>query len=167
MFALTTAERLSRSDAPGGSHDFARVFGHPLMLRGRDHLEDGPRTGETGLDTVYGTPFFDHPATRPELSRQVNSAMSQATRLTAAQLPDHHDFGGFQHVVDVGGGDGTLLASVPRRFRTPRGTVHDRADGLAQAPDKLAEPGLTGRCELAVGDFFASVPAGADLYLIT
>ncbi|MFF5719167.1 methyltransferase [Streptomyces buecherae] len=89
-----------------------------------------------------------------------------APRLTAAQLPDHHDFGGFQHVVDVGGRDGTLLASVLRRFPTLRGTVYDTADGLAQASDKLAELGLTERCDVAVGDFFASVPAGADPYLI-
>ncbi|MFI2026375.1 methyltransferase [Streptomyces buecherae] len=186
--APTAAGPRRRRPCPGGGHRHVRAHhGGAAVALGRARRlarlrpgvrapadaarprppGDSPRTGETGLDTVYGAPFFDHLATRPELSRQFNSAMSEVIRLTAAQLPDHHDFEGFQHVVDVGGGDGTLLASVPRRFRTPRGTVHDRADGLAQAPDKLAEPGLTGRCELAVGDFFASVPAGADLYPIT
>lgn len=166
VFALTAAGGLLRSDVPGSSRDFARVFGHPMMMRGWHHLEDSVRTGETGFDREYGAPFFSYLATQPELSRQFNSAMSQGTRLTAAQLPDHYDFGRFERVIDVGGGDGTLIASVLGKFPALRGAVYDTAEGLAQAPDRLAELGVAERCDLEVGDFFDAVPAGADLYLL-
>lgn len=92
--------------------------------------------------------------------------MSEGTRATAGVVPAHYDFGQFKTVVDVGGGDGTLLAAILREHPTVRGVVFDTPEGLSQAETTLEREGLAGRFALEPGDFFASVPAGGDLYLL-
>lgn len=165
-FRTTTAGDALRADTPGTMVAMARMFTDPVMLRGWDLLDESVRTGETTFDTVFGTDFFGHLKEHPELSASFNEAMSQGTRLTAATVPHHYDFGRFHTLVDIGGGDGTLLASVLREHPNLRGVLFDTAEGLAQAPRRLAQEGLTERVALETGDFFASAPAGGDLYLL-
>jgi len=75
-----------------------------------------------------------------------------------------YDFAAFEHVVDVGGGRGGLLAEILKRAPNTRGTLFD-------LPDAVADPaGLTdtdpSRWRAVGGDFFASVPAGAEAYVL-
>ncbi|PSJ24638.1 methyltransferase [Streptosporangium nondiastaticum] len=165
-FATTPAGDLLRPDVPGTMLALARLFTRPLLQGGWDLLEEGIRTGRTTFDTAYGTDFFSYLKDRPELSAEFNAAMSQATRYVADVLPRHYDFGRFGTVVDVGGGDGTLLAGILRAHPGLRGILYDTAEGLAQAPERFAREGLTGRVTLETGDFFASAPPGGDLYLL-
>jgi hypothetical protein len=78
----------------------------------------------------------------------------------------HYDFGDAATVVDVGGGDGALLRAVLRANPGVRGTVHDVDMLRAQAEEAIAADGLAERCAFVTGDFFAEVPAGADVYLL-
>ncbi|MFI1224972.1 MULTISPECIES: methyltransferase [unclassified Streptomyces] len=166
VFRTTAAGDFLRADTAGSMAAMARMFTDPVMLRGWDLLDESIRTGETTFETVFGTDFFGHLKEHPELSAAFNEAMSQGTRLTAANVPHHFDFGRFDTLVDIGGGDGTLLASVLRKHHRLRGVLFDTAEGLAQAPHRLAQAGLTGRVALETGDFFASAPAGGDVYLL-
>ena len=68
--------------------------------------------------------------------------------------------------MDVGGGDGTLIAEALRAHPALNGVVFDLPAGLAQARANLEAAGLAERCRLESGDFFESVPAGADAYLL-
>ncbi|MFJ9923627.1 methyltransferase [Streptomyces rubiginosohelvolus] len=166
LFRTTAAGDFLRTDTAGSMAAMARMFTDPVMLRGWDLLDESVRTGGTTFETVFGTDFFGHLKEHPELSAAFNEAMSQGTRLTADTVPHHYDFGRFSTLVDIGGGDGTLLASILREHPKLRGILFDTAEGLAQAPRRLADEGLTGRVALETGDFFASAPAGGDLYLL-
>ncbi|MFE7137053.1 methyltransferase [Streptomyces sp. NPDC057644] len=166
VFRTTAAGDFLRTGTAGSMAAMARMFTDPVMLRGWDLLDEGVRTGETTFDTVFGTDFFGHLKEHPALSAAFNEAMSQGTRLTAETVPHHFDFGRFDTLVDIGGGDGTLLASVLREHPKLRGVLFDTAEGLAQAPQRLARDGLTERVVLETGDFFASAPAGGDVYLL-
>lgn len=166
VFRTTAAGDCLRADTAGTMAAMARMFTDPVMLRGWDLLDESVRTGGTTFDTVFGADFFGHLKEHPELSASFNEAMSQGTRLTAATVPHHFDFGRFSTLVDIGGGDGTLLASVLREHPKLQGVLFDTAEGLAQAPRRLAQEGLTKRVALETGDFFASAPAGGDLYLL-
>ncbi|MFI0487006.1 methyltransferase [Actinomadura sp. 9N215] len=141
------------------------MFTDPAMLRAWEHLEDSVRTGRTSFDQLHGKNFFAHLKENPGLSALFNAAMSQGTRATADALPARYDFGRFRTIVDVGGGDGTLLAAVLRAHPPARGILFDTPEGLAQAPDTLRREGVDERCTLQTGDFFATVPGGGDLYL--
>lgn len=165
-FSVTPAGALLDPNHPDSLTSFVRMFTEPLMTRAWEHLDDSVRTGDIAFDTVFGTDFFSHLAQHPELSVEFHTAMSQATRETAAVLPYAFDFGRFTSVTDVGGGDGTLLAGVLDAHPRLTGVVFDTARGLAQARKTLERRGLAGRCVLSAGDFFRSVPEGSELYLL-
>jgi hypothetical protein len=65
-----------------------------------------------------------------------------------------------------GDGDGTLLATVLAAHPALRGVVYDSPTGLAEAATTLIKTGVADRCSTEAGDFFTSIPPGADLYLM-
>lgn len=165
-FRATQAGTLLREDVPGSVTSFVRMFTDQAMVASWARLDDSLRTGETSFDAVFGTDFFGYLKEQPKLSAEFNAAMSEGTRSTAADLPHHYDFGRFSTVVDVGGGDGTLLAAILRAHPGLRGVVYDTAEGLGQAPATLAREEVADRATTIAGDFFESVPADGDLYLL-
>jgi hypothetical protein len=76
------------------------------------------------------------------------------------------DFGRFATVVDVGGGDGTLLASILAANPRIRGTLFDQPRAVARAVSSFEALGVSDRCQLLSGDFFVRIPSGADAYLV-
>jgi hypothetical protein len=165
-FSLTLGGSLLRTGRPDSVHSFVRMFSDPAMLHAWEHLDDSVRTGEPSFGAVFGTDFFAYLKESPALSAQFNAAMSEGTRATADVVPAQYDFGRFETIVDVGGGDGTLLAAILREHPSARGTIFDTSEGLAQAGETLRREGVGERCTLEAGDFFTSVPGGGDLYLI-
>ncbi|MEV8319960.1 methyltransferase [Streptomyces sp. NPDC059900] len=165
-FSVTPAGATLDPRRPDSVTSLVRMFTEPTMLRAWEHLDDSVRTGDIAFDKVFGRDFFSHLKEFPELSAEFNAAMSQAVRATAAVLPHTFDFGRFTTVTDVGGGDGTLLSAVLREHPKLTGVIYDTEEGLARAPATLERQGLTERCSPVAGDFFRSVPAGADVYLM-
>ncbi|MFE0136784.1 methyltransferase [Streptomyces sp. NPDC059037] len=165
-FSVTPAGALLDPTRPDSLSALVGMFTEPTMLRAWEHLDDSVRTGDIAFDAVFGKDFFSHLKELPALSAEFNAAMSQAATATAAALPLAFDFGRFTTVADVGGGDGTLLGGVLRAHPALTGVIYDTQEGLAQAPTTLERQGLTERCSLVAGDFFRSVPEGADLYLM-
>lgn len=165
-FRLAPAGVLLRTDRPDSMHAFTRMFTDAALVRPWLRLDESVRTGQPVFDDEFGTDLFAYLDARPELSALFNASMSQGTRLTAAQLPTAYDFSRFGTVVDVGGGDGTLLAAILRAHPGLRGILFDTPAGHAQAEATLRRTEVTDRCEVRSGDFFVSVPDGGDLYLI-
>lgn len=165
-FALTPMGAMLRSGGEGSLHTFARVFTDPAMVRPWHRLDEAVAGDRTTFEDEFGVPFFDHLKTAPDLAASFNAAMSQGTYLAAAVLPEACDFGRFGAVMDVGGGDGTLLASVLRRHGDLRGVLFDTIEGAAQADGTLRAAGVASRCAVRTGDFFTSVPGGVDAILL-
>ena len=70
-------------------------------------------------------------------------------------------------IVDVGGGQGALLAAILAGGPDLQGILYDLPHVIAAARGgPIDAAGLAGRCELAAGSFFERVPAGGDLYLL-
>ncbi|GAA1739766.1 methyltransferase [Luedemannella helvata] len=165
-FTRTGVGELLRTDRPDSMAEFVAMTTDPAMLGGWAHLGEAVRTGREVFPATFGTSFFGHLAEHPELSARFNAAMRQGTRLAAHVLPQAYDFGRFDTVADVGGGDGTLIAAVLTAHPGVRGLLYDTAEGLSQAEATLAAAGVADRCARVAGDFFASVPAGAEAYLL-
>jgi len=69
-------------------------------------------------------------------------------------------------VVDIGGGYGSLLIAVLQQQPGLRGVLVDVPQVVAGARVPIADAGLLGRCETEAHDFFKSVPAGGDIYIL-
>jgi hypothetical protein len=66
----------------------------------------------------------------------------------------------------VGGGHGALLAGILSASPNARGVLYDLPNVVAGA-DALSAPDIAGRCEIVAGDFFETVPADGDAYLLS
>ncbi len=165
-FALTPVGALLRTDNPASAFAVARMFTDPVMTGAWQKLPDSVRTGRTTFADVFGTDFFDHLKGEPELSALFNAAMGQGTAGVAGVLPQHYDFGRFGTIMDVGGGDGTLLSAILREHPGARGVLYDTVEGSARASATFRTAGVADRVTVQTGDFFADVPGGAELYLV-
>jgi hypothetical protein len=76
-----------------------------------------------------------------------------------------YDYARFGHIVDVGGGQGGLLAEILRRHPTVRGTLFDLPE-VVRNPVYLSQETFPERWATVGGDFFQSVPTGGDAYVL-
>ncbi|MEU5957807.1 methyltransferase [Streptomyces sp. NPDC047525] len=165
-FGLTEVGAQLRSDSPDSLRAFSRIFCHPSLFGAWAGLGHTVSTGEPAYDHVFGKEFYAHLSEQADLSALFNEAMGEESRIAAGQLAAGYDYSGFRKVVDLGGGDGTLLATVLPGHPGLRGVVFDSASGVAQAPGVLAAAGVADRCEVVGGDFFQDIPGDGDLYVI-
>ncbi|MCK1516366.1 methyltransferase [Bradyrhizobium sp. 190] len=164
-FALTAAGSELRSNVPGSMRNVALMFGGERAWRSWGELLHSVRTGESGTRRVYGVGTFEYLAANPEQAAIFNAAMAENTERITDLLVSTYDFSQFPDIVDIGGGDGTLMASILAANAGVRGTVFDLPSGVAQAPQKLIDAVLP-RCEIIAGNFFHSVPEAADAYVL-
>lgn len=164
-FALNDTAADLRSDAPARTRDVVINFGEE-MYRSFGELLYSVRTGGNAFEAVYGQPLFDYYASHPE------AEASGSARMTARSLPVTADLvasdlvDGAATITDVGGGKGTVTAALLEAHPGLRAVLYELATVLPLARDYLTARGVTDRCQLVAGDFFESVPEGADVYLL-
>jgi orsellinic acid C2-O-methyltransferase len=165
-FGLTDLGELLRSDVPDSMWATTLLFCGEGVWRSWGDLMAGVQTGKPSFDRGIGLDPFAEFAENPEASKHFNLAMSEGTRQEAPGIVASYDFSRFRALVDVGGGDGTLLAAILAATPGLQGVLFDTAPGLAEARDRLGAAGVEDRCEVVDGDFFESVPEGADAYIM-
>ncbi|CAL9372544.1 Multifunctional cyclase-dehydratase-3-O-methyl transferase TcmN [Nocardiopsis dassonvillei] len=164
-YTPTPAGRLLHPDHPDSLAAAARFYTDPMLMDSWRGLEGSVRDGSVAFDRLHGESFFEHLDRDADRAELFHSAMADRTRGTGRVLPGAYDFGPFGTVVDVGGGDGTLLSAVLARHRHLDGVLFDAPGGAARAPAVLERAGVADRCRVVAGDFFRSVPAGDVLLL--
>ncbi|GLW63425.1 methyltransferase [Actinomadura rubrobrunea] len=165
-FALTEEGERLRPDAPGSICGLVALFCGPEVWRTWGDLVETVRTGEYAWERMTGMIPFEYFARNPEASATFNRAMAEDARNVAPALVRTHDFGRYRTIADIGGGNGTLMAAILRAVPGLRGVLFDLPAALEDAGRPLEEAGVADRCEAVSGDFFASVPEGADAYVL-
>lgn len=165
-FALTPLGEQLRTGIPGSQRNLALMVGGERAWRCWGELLHSVRTGESAMHRLYGMGDFELLATLPEEAAIFNEAMAEITREVASALVASYDFTPFREIVDVGGGNGTLIATILASAPSLRGAVFDLPTGNADALRQLAAAGVVERCQVIAGDFFQSVPSGADAYIL-
>jgi hypothetical protein len=165
-FSLTPLGRPLRSDVPGSLQAWARLIGRDHIWRSWGNLADAVRVGENSFRMLHGMNVFEWRAERPEESALFDEAMMALTAAANAAILEAYDFGRFATIVDVGGGNGTLLASILAAHPASRGVLLDQEHVVSGASPVLRAAGVLDRCEIVAGSFFESVPAGGDAYVL-
>jgi hypothetical protein len=124
------------------------------------------RTGRTAFAIAHGKPAYELFGSDEEQRRIFMDFMGLATDWQNPAILEFFDFRPYRHVVDVGGGQASFIAAILRANPHMKGTIFDRPHAGQAVAERLAECGLTDRCGFEGGDFFQSVPAGADLYTL-
>ena len=130
------------------------------------HLLTGLQTGKSVFKGVLGESAYSYLQKNPEDSGIFQAAMGDVSRLEGNAIVEVYDFSECRKVVDVGGGQGGLLAAILRRFPDPQGLLFDLPSATEGAKVILGSDELGGRCEIVSGNFLESVPAGGDLYIL-
>ncbi len=159
----TPDSRLLCSDAAGDLAARARALGE-LAWRPWGELKTSVQTGRPAFESVFGRSFFAQLQAEPAMAQTFARTMASFTQATARAVADHAPKLPAGHrVVDVGGSHGSMLAALMRANPGVEGVLFDRPEIIGQAKPELEDlsPQLEG------GDFFESVPAGADVYLLS
>jgi len=151
FFTNTEASELLRGDWGA----FAHLYGGP-WLRATSALDT---SGRASFPALYGTDFWSWLAENPEERRAFDHAMEQGKEQRVERLASL-DWRGDETVVDVGGGNGSLLVGLLQRHPGLHGIVFDLPETARD------EAGLGERCTFVAGSFFERVPAG-DVYVLS
>lgn len=165
-FALTPIAATLRTDVPGSLRAFA------IAELGEDHYPawgealHSVKTGEIAFDHLFGMDVWQYRAQHPEDGKIFDEAMASFSSVVNAVIVASYDFSPFGQIVDVGGGDGSLLASILQANPRMKGVLFDLPHVVAGARRRIEAEGIVERCEVVAGDAFTSVPSGGEAYLL-
>jgi hypothetical protein len=165
-FTLTPLGAYLRSDVPGSLRGFARFAGHDVTWRPWGQLAYSIRTGNPAFVHIFGMRSFDYYGQHSDVAAIVNDAMTSVTTTESAAIVAAYHFSKIGTLVDIGGGHGLLLASILKTQAGMRGILFDLPNAAKGASALLRREGLADRCAVISGDFFDSVPAGGDVYIL-
>jgi hypothetical protein len=160
-FSLTPVGEGLLADTPGSLRDSAIWLGQESNWNSWGKLILGVKSGENVFPQVYGTDVWEYRAKQPEVSAMFDRMQAVKGEGSILGL---YDFSAFGVIVDVGGGTGTMLASILSAHPPARGILFDQPHVVSKKP--LEAAGVADRCEVIGGDFFEAVPDGGDAYLL-
>lgn len=166
IFSLTSLGDCLRSDAPESLHSWANFVGRPYYWNAWGQLLHSIRTGENAFEQLYDTNVWEYRTRHPEEGAIFDNAMMSLTKTVNRSLIEAFDFGRFGAIVDVGGGNGALLANLLSTYPSLNGVLFDLPHVVASANQVLGPAGVAGRCLIEHGDFFEAVPEGGDGYVL-
>lgn len=165
-FSQTPLSETLVTDAPGSLRWFA------MSELGQEHypawgnLMHSLKTGEIAFDNFFGVDIWAYFQQNPEDAAVFNNSMSSMTAVTNEAITSRYDFSGFNTIVDVGGGHGGLITAILKANPKLKGVLFDAEEVIEGARPKLEAAGVADRCETVAGNFFKSVPAGGDVYIM-
>jgi hypothetical protein len=165
-FALTPMGDCLRTDSATPIGAWAEFIGSPYFWRAWGHLLHSVRTGENAFQDLNGKDVWQYRAEHPDDGATFNRAMTQLSRGSAEAVIGAYDFSAFRSIVDVGGGQGLMLAAILSAYPQMHGILFDQPGVVAGAKSVLVERGVIDRCNIVGGSFFDAVPEGADAYLM-
>jgi len=164
-FALTTMGACLRTDAPDSQRAYAIMYGDPAMWQAMQLLHT-VMTGQPASEHAWGMKAFQYLGAHPDLAAVFNAGMSDGMRQRSIAIASY-DFSAMNTVVDVGGNQGRLLATVLQANPALRGVLFDLPQVVARAHEYLETAGVAERCGVVGGDFFQEVPVGGDIYILS
>ncbi|HZZ81467.1 MAG TPA: methyltransferase [Gemmataceae bacterium] len=150
-------------DRPGSQYAVA-------MMMGGEHFDSWGKllysiqTGKPSFDHIFGKGVFEYLSEHPEEAKIFDAAMTGFHGPETQAMIDAYDYTGVNTLVDIGGGNGTVLKAVLGRYPNMKGILYDLPGVIQRAKGNLAEAGLASRCQTIAGSFFEAAPPGGDAY---
>jgi hypothetical protein len=166
-YELTALGAALKTGAPGSAKATVLSFGSDWFQRTWSELSYSVETGQTGFEKAHGMRLFEYLAQHPDDAALFSETMVGVHGQEPPAVAAAYDFSPFDLIVDVGGATGNLLSAILAQHPRPRGVLFDLPHATAEAPALLKQKGVDDRVTIATGDFFKSVPEGADAYLLS
>ena len=161
---LTASGMLLSGITPGSLRHLVLLLGEE-EFSAWEEVEYSFRTGRPGFDRRFGVSFFEWLAARPAALDDFHSGEAGLAELRAAPLLEWH-WRDVHTVVDIGGGNGAMIAMLLTRRSNMRGIVMDLPALESAATHTFISADVAQRAVFVKGDFFNEVPPGADAYVL-
>jgi hypothetical protein len=162
VFAATElSDLLITHQGPSIGH-FALHLLEPAQWDAWKVLEEALHTGEVPFERANGKSVYQFCQDEEWSGDVFINAMSFLTDHAVDALLEVYDFSQYQTVMDVGGGQGGLIAKVVKKFGC-QGMLFEVPYVAETAPAYLAKQGIDpDQVKIIAGDVFQEVPQGAD-----
>ena len=155
------AEHLVTNKGPTLAH-LAMHLMEPAQWDAWKVVEEALHQGVVPFELANGTGVYEYCRDNEWSGDTFIKAMSFLSDHTVDPLLDVCDFSDFGTVMDVGGGQGGLIARIVKRFGC-KGILFDVPYVAETAPDYLKKQGVSlDAVQIITGDVFEEVPKGAD-----
>ena len=165
-FELTPMAEGLRSDVPDSLRDFAIFIGSERIWNGWGALPKTIATGITAQKLLYGKEIFDYLDEHPDEAEIFNRAMTANTIRAIPAILDAYDFAAIKILVDVGGGEGMLLAKILKAYPEMKGVLFELQSVADTAGPTFSKEGVRDRVNIIGGDFFKQSPPAGDAYVL-
>lgn len=164
--ALTPLAHGLRADTPHSLRPVILLIGDPRYQGPWGQLAQTVQTGRPAAQEMLGKPLWEYFDQDPEFAATFNEAMARLAALDWPAVSAAYDFSGYRTIVDIGGGDGQLLALLLSSAPAATGVLLERPALLSDAEDHLRRAGVLSRCRIEAGSFFEAAPRDGDLYVM-
>ena len=165
-FAQTPLSEPLRSNAKPCVRNMAMMLTDEFHVRAWEQLPWCVETGKPAAYKLYGTWMFDWMSQHPEKTGHFNQAMTDMSSGDSAAIVQSYDFSRFEHIVDVAGGYGTLLAAILDQAPKLQGTLVEMPHVVEGAKKAGILERFGNRSTMIAGSMFEDIPAGADAYIM-
>ena len=165
-FAQTPRSDALRKDLPHSVWGMAQLTTRPWAVRTWMELGHSIREGTPAFDHVNGMQFFEYFNKHPNELELFAEAMRSFSVATGTAVAETYDFSGIRTLADIGGSQGFILSLVLPKYPDMRGILFDLPAVVKGAPSFIKSYGLESRIDVRSGNFFESIPSGADAYLL-
>ena len=167
-FKLTPLAATLQTGVPASRHGWALMINENWMWDAWKELLHGVKTGEVPFLKSHGVPIFEYFEKHPEDLQVFGESMTSLSRTENPTVAAAYKFSGIRTLVDVGGGHGSLLATILKANPKLKGVLYDQPSVIARAQkdQHVTTKGIAGRCRLESGNFFEAVPKSGDVYIM-
>ena len=166
-FHLTPMAECLQTGVPGSMRAYAVMRGEAWHWGPWGEVLHAVKTGETPFRHAHGASFFEYMVRHPDAAAVFDEAMAGRQDQENSGFVSAYSVEGIQTVVDVGGGNASLMISILEANPGARGILFDLPHVVSGAKQNLDTRGLAGRCRCVAGDFFKAVRDGADAYILS
>ena len=164
-FALSGLGESLQSNAPGSLKAMVITLGE-IHYKACGSLLHSVQTGSNGFKHVFGIDLFEYLEQEAGAADAFNQGMTNLSAMLSYAVLCAYDFSEICHLMDIGGGQGGFLRNVLKFHPELKATVFDMASTVAKAKPLPCSITDGERLSFVSGDFFVSVPPGADAHLL-
>lgn len=165
-FALNANAEPLLSNRPNSMRDMTIFMGEDWHWEVWGKTMYSVRTGKSAWAEMHGEDVFGYFKENSEALGIFNRAMTSLSALSTKAVIEAYDFTGINTLIDIAGGHGRLLTDILEANPSTRGVLFDMPQVIEGARENVAKTKAADRVEFVAGDFFESVPAGGDAYIM-
>jgi hypothetical protein len=167
-FKLTPLAATLQKAVPSSMHAVAVMFGQKFLEDAWGQLLHGVKTGEMPFLKAHGVSLFEYLETHHEDLKVFGESMTSVSSMENPAIAAAYKFSGIRTLVDVGGGNGSLLSTILKANPKLKGVLFDQSSVITRAKQDryVTAKDIAVRCMLESGNFFEAVPKGGDAYIM-